>query len=176
MKEVFFHPSYAVFALLIAVSILVFAIWLPNLSFVGHVVSSPTYSTGGKFSILWSSLGALKTNFTAVSRTLTILIALLTGMNFTLFAYYLKRRFRLEKSAGTSVLGMTAGLLGIGCASCGSVLLSSIFGLSATAGFIGVLPLRGSEFGILGVLLLIWSNYSLALKIRTPMSCSIDGR
>jgi len=79
----------------------------------------------------------------------------------------------MERSAGTSLVGMITGLLGVGCASCGSVILSSVFGVGATAGFIGVLPLRGSEFGLLGVALLLWANYSIALKVQQPLICSV---
>lgn len=69
----------------------------------------------------------------------------------SLLIYYFQKRFRLEKTAGMSTVGMLSGLLGVGCASCGSVIISSLIGFGATASVIGVLPLRGQEFGLLGV-------------------------
>ncbi|MCH8049615.1 hypothetical protein IH979_02795 [Patescibacteria group bacterium] len=173
LKTIFTRPTYLLLASVIAVLILILAIWLPNLSFVTQTALSSSYSVGEKVTILWASLGAIQTNFTFLSRTFTILVAVLTGVNITMFVYYLKRRFRMEKSAGTSIAGMLVGLLGVGCAACGSVILSSIFGLGATASFIGLFPLRGSEFGILGVVLLLWANYSLAKKIQQPLVCAV---
>ena len=79
----------------------------------------------------------------------------------------------IEKAAGSSLFGTFVGILGVGCTACGSVIISSIFGLGATAGFIGLFPLKGSEFGILGMTILLWANYSLAKKIHQPIACSL---
>lgn len=64
------------------------------------------------------------------------------------------------------------GLLGIGCDACGLVILSSIFGLSATAGFIGILSLAGLEFGLLGIIILTISIYLVAKKSVSRMFVS----
>jgi len=173
LKKVFARPAYLSIAVLVSVAILVLAIWLPNISLIWETVWSPSYEFGQKVAILWSSLGAIMTNFTALSRTFTILLAALTGMNIALFVYYLKSRLRLEREAGTSLLGMFFGLVGVGCASCGSVILSSIFGLGATASFIGLFPLDGAEFGLLGIIILLWANLSLVKKIQQPATCKI---
>lgn len=173
LKTVFKNPSYTLIALVIATTILIFAIWLPNLGFVLDVIQSSTYSIGSKFNILWSSLGAFKTNFTLETQVLTVTVALLTGMNMAVLVFYLKKRTALERSVGTSTLGTVVGLLGVGCASCGSVILSSIFGLSATASFIGFFPLNGAEFGIIGILLLLFSTYTLLKKVEAPLVCKV---
>jgi len=128
---------------------------------------------GDKVSILIASLGAIKTNFTFASRATTILVALLTGVNLALLTYHVRQRIGMGMAGGSGVLGTVAGLIGIGCASCGSVILSSIFGVAATSGFIGIFPLKGVEFGILGILLLLWANKRLLEKIAQPGVCKI---
>lgn len=173
LKTVFSRPWYIGLALAVALTLLFLAIWLPNISFLKHITVSNTYSFSDKVAILWSSLGFIKTNSTPVTRTLIITVIILSGVNVSLLAFYLKNRIKLEKAAGSGVLGTIAGLLGVGCTSCGSVLLSSIFGLSATAGFIGVLPLKGAEFGIVGILILTLSIYLIAKKIQTPFVCKV---
>ncbi|NQV12184.1 hypothetical protein HQ524_02385 [Candidatus Uhrbacteria bacterium] len=166
------RPWYLMLGIIVAAALLLFAIWLPNISLMVSTIISPDIAFILKARILWGSLGALDTNFTVLTRTFTIAIALLTGLNITMLTYYIRRRLKIEKSAGTSVLGMLIGLVGVGCASCGSVILSSFVGVGAATGFIGVLPLHGSEFGLLGVCLLIYANYKIALKINMPIVCS----
>lgn len=173
--QVFKDFRYIALSAAIFVLVLLFAIWLPNISFIWGTVVSATLSLSQKFGILSSSLGALNTNFTLLSRNLTILVALLFAINISLFAYYFKRRIKLEKAAGVGIGGIIVGFLGVGCAACGSVILSSIFGIGATAGFIGVLPLQGQEFSVLAIGILGFSNYVIAKKIQDPLVCKIDG-
>ncbi len=173
LLEVFSNFWYWCIMLIVSASVLLFAIWLPNLSFIRSTIVSNIYTLQQKFSLLISSLGALQTNFTTLSETLTIIVALLFGLNIALLIYYLKKRIRLQRSSGLGVIGIISGLIGVGCASCGSVILSSIFGLGATAGFIGVLPLKGQEFGLLSIAIILFSIFLLAKKIQDPNSCKI---
>jgi hypothetical protein len=172
-KLVFRRPSYIVLGVLTAFFFLLLAIWLPNLRFLREILSSEIFSFSTRMEILLGSFGFLGTNFTAVTRWLTIAIVTLTGINVAMLVFYLRRRIGLENAAGTGILGTIAGLVGIGCASCGSVVLSSIFGLSATASFIGVLPLQGLEFGIFGIVILVFSIFLVTQKIQNPAKCRI---
>jgi hypothetical protein len=165
LKSVFKHPAYFALAALIAMTILVFTIYLPNLNFVAEVITSSTYPLNAKFDILFSLLGSFNTNFTTMTRMMTLAVAILTGVNIAVLVFYLRKRASLERLMGASSLGTLVGLLGVGCASCGSVILSSVFGVGAAAGFIGLFPLKGVEFGLLGVALL-FSTYTLLKKLE----------
>jgi hypothetical protein len=172
-KKVFRRPWYAVLALCAAALFLVFAIWLPNLSFIASTITASHFSLPQKFGILSSSLGALNTNFTPLPRTLTVTLALLIGVDVAFLAFYLRTRFRLGRSAGMSIGGLIAGLLGIGCASCGSVIVASFLGAGAATGFLNVLPLKGQEFGFLGIAFILAGIAFTARKIEQPLACGI---
>lgn len=171
LQEVLRHPSYAALSVAVFLAAMLLAIWLPNLSFVAHIITSSSLSLAEKAGIIGNSLGAIKTNFTTLSRVLTVTVAGLFAVQMSVVAFYLKRRIRLQSAAGVGGLGMLSGLLGIGCAACGSVILSSLFGMAATAGFIGVLPLKGQEFGILSILILGLSLFLTTKKIQNPLTC-----
>ncbi|MDE2078930.1 MAG: hypothetical protein KGI73_00935 [Patescibacteria group bacterium] len=173
MKKVFVSPGYVVLALSIAVAILVLAIWLPNLSFLASVAVAHTLSLSQKTGIFLSSLSALGTNFTVLSRALTIILSLLVGVNIALLIFYMRTRFRLERSAGVSFGGILLGLLGVGCASCGSIILSAFLGVGATASFVTILPLKGQEFGFLGVAFMLFAIWLAARKIEQPLTCAV---
>ncbi len=82
-----------------------------------------------------------------------------------------KKDSKIHVSTATGSLGIIAGTVGIGCAACGSILLTTIFGTSAVAGVLATLPLHGGEFAIIGVLLLIVTMYILAKQISKPLIC-----
>jgi len=173
MQKVFRRPWYAVLALSAAAGFLTFAIWLPNLSFIASTITASTFSLPQKLGILVSSLAALNTNFTPLSRTVTVALALLIGVDVALLTFYLRTRFRLERSAGMSIGGLIAGLLGIGCASCGSLVVATFVGAGATASFLNILPLQGQEFGFLGIAFVLAGIVVTARKIEQPLACGL---
>lgn len=170
-KEVIKRWHYVVLALLVSFLLFLFVIWLPNLSFVREITFSPFFTITQKISILLSSLGAFKTNLSLFGKVTLIITSLLFGLNVSLFSFYIKRRVKLEKEVGMSLGGMLAGLIGIGCASCGSFIIASIFGMSASAVFIGLLPFRGQEFAVAGILILSLSIVLISKKIQEPFVC-----
>lgn len=170
---VFKKPSYIILAIITTALLLLLVIWLPNFSFLKHVADSNIYTLSNKVGIFWSSLGFLKSNFTPLARVLTIMVMVLSGINVAMLMYYLKNRIRLEKAAGAGMLGTIAGLVGVGCASCGSVLLTSFIGIGASTSFLGLLPLKGVEFSILGIVIILLTIYLIAKKIQNPLVCRI---
>ncbi len=173
-KKVLSRPWYPLIGVVAGLLLLLAAIWLPNLSFIGSTLTSGYLSFGEKFGILASSLSALDTNFTPLSRTLTVTLAVLFAVDAAFLAFYLRTRFRLERSAGIGIGGIILGLLGVGCASCGTVVASAFLGAGATAGFLDILPLKGQEFGFLGVGFMAFGILLTARKIEQPLACDAD--
>ncbi len=172
-KKVLRNPWYPIIGVIAGILLLLVAIWLPNLSFIGSTMASGYLSFGEKAGILISSLSALGTNFTPLSRALTITLAVLFAVDAAFLAFYLRTRFRLERSAGVGIGGVILGLLGVGCASCGTVVVSAFLGAGATAGFLNILPLKGQEFGFLGVGFMAFGIVLTARKIESPAACDI---
>lgn len=175
LQKVFRKPTYTILALIISAVVFAFAVWLPNLSLIVKIMGHPGITFSQKLSLPASLLGSIVTNFTLLSATYTILIAILFGMNVAMIVYFLKRRIDDVRQAGlgTGFLGITSGVLGMGCAACGSFLLTSILSLSGTSWLLSYLPLDGGEFGIMGVMLLTVSLYLTAKKIQNPAVCKI---
>lgn len=162
---------YVILVLFISFPLFLFAIWLPNFSFVKEVITSQYFSVSEKVSILLSSLRAFQTNFQPLGQIMLITVSLLFGLNMSLFIFYLKRRIKLQKEAGLSTSGIVAGMLGVSCASCGSFIISSLFGVSASVSFLGLLPFNGQEFAIISIVILGFSIVSMAKKIQEPLIC-----
>lgn len=175
LQKVFRKPAYVVLALIVSASAFVFAVWLPNFRLVAGIVSSPDIPLSSKFEVPLSLLGSIVTNFTLLSASYTIAIAVLFGMYIAMATYFFKRRIKEVGQGGiaTGFLGITSGVLGVGCAACGSFLLASTLSLIGAGGALALLPLQGSEFGILGALLLAFAVYATAKQIENPLVCKI---
>ena len=167
LRKVFQEPSYAALGLATSMAVFAFAVWLPNISLIVSVMSHPGIPFAQKFDLPIILLGSITTNFTTLSASYTIAIAVLFGVNLSLIVYYLNRRIAEAKKGGiaTGFLGITSGVLGVGCAACGSLLLTSVLAFFGATGILSFLPLAGGEFGILGVILLLGSLFLLARQI-----------
>ena len=170
---IFRQPKYLVFTLLVALILIAFAAWLPNINLITKAMTSSTMTLWQKTNLITSLLGSLQTNFTTLSRNLTILSATLTGVQASLLIYYVRRSILIQREVGASVAGMASSLLGVGCASCGSVVLTSIIGFSSATTLLGILPFRGQEFGFVGIAILLGAISFTLRKINQPLDCEI---
>ena len=172
------QPKYLLTAVVVSVSVFTFAVWLPNFSLLAQVLHPDSAgSMSEKASFVWSLYGSIGTNFTVVSASYTIAIAILFGVNIALLAHYITRMRGGVRGVGSTSAagfgGLIAGIFGIGCAACGTFIFTSVLALFGASSFLAILPLGGEEFGLIGVLLLIYSIYILAKKISNPLVCEI---
>jgi hypothetical protein len=167
------QPRYILLAVTVAFAVTAFSAWLPNLGLVQKAIFSSTMTIGQKTNLLVALFGSLKTNFTFLSLVITLFTAVLSGIQVSLLTHYLRESFKINQALGTSTLGFVSSMLGIGCASCGSVAITSFLGLGASASVLIFLPLKGQEFGFIGIILLLVSILYTAKKINQPITCKV---
>ncbi len=175
LQKVFRKPGLVILALVVSALVFVFAVWLPNLSLIVKIMGHSGITLSQKLSLPASLLGSIVTNFTLLSASYTIAIAILIGMNVAMVVYFLRHRIDevRQSGIGTGFFGIASGVLGMGCAACGSFLLTSFLSLFGASWILSYLPLGGSEFGILGVILLATALYATAKQIENPLVCKI---
>lgn len=175
LQKVFRKPMYIFLALITSLVVFAFAVWLPNIPLIVKVMGHPGIPLTQKLDLPISLLGSIVTNFTLLSASYTIAIALLFGVSVAMTVYFLRRKISEVKQAGiaTGFLGVASGVVGVGCAACGSFLLTNGLALIGASGVLAYLPLAGGEFGILGVILLSVSIYLTAKQIQNPAVCKI---
>ncbi len=176
LKKVFRNWKYGFLALAVSGTAFAFATWYPNFRLMLRMLASPEVPLADRILFPIGLLGSIATNFTLFSASYTVALTLLLGVSISMIVFAFRRRAsvsRLRKDLAATLLGTMSGLLGIGCAACGSLFLAPFLMASGGAAFLVSLPLRGGEFGILGVLLLILSIYATARDIQTPIACKI---
>jgi hypothetical protein len=167
--------GYIVLALVMSAFVLAIAVLLPNSMLLTLVWTSGNMTVLGKVSVTLSLLGSLTTNFSPISAFTTIAISLLVGVNSALMLSIYRRQKRLvtRGSVATTSLGALFGMFSVGCAACGSLILMSFLGVVGGVGVLTLLPLRGQEIGILGVLILGYTTFLLTRTIIKPLICDI---
>ena len=172
--EVFSNTSYIALASTLAIAAFLFAVWLPNFGLISEVFSTSSAPLAAKLKVAISLLGGIGTNFSFFSAGYTIAIAALFGINLAMIVYFLKRaRVGLgRQNLAVGVGGIAGGALGIGCAACGSFILTATLSSFSVVGALAILPLRGGEFGILSVILLATSLVIISSKITEPLVCT----
>ncbi|MCL4387208.1 hypothetical protein M1307_02305 [Patescibacteria group bacterium] len=136
---------------------MVFIVFLPNLK------------------LLWQFfIGSLTANFTSFNLFLAIFISILFGIYFSLFVFFLRKRRQLVKSGKAGFLASFLGIMGVGCSSCGAVILSMFLSTGGAASVISLLPFKGSEFALISVAVLLFSIYLMAKNIVNAGICKIS--
>lgn len=180
LKRVFGNISYIVLAGLVGLVIFFISIFFPNHKLVGKVFFSPNIALLDKLNLFKSLVGGIKTSVLPLSAVTIVGVAILFGINFAMLLFILRRNRqapqKLTNKGGifSSLGGMISGVLGIGCAACGSLILTPLLAFFGATAFLTFLPLRGSEFGLLAMMLILFSIYWLAKKINNPLVCPIE--
>ena len=156
----------------VAISVFALAVWLPNLQLLAVIWGNSAIPLWDKVTLPLTLLSAITTNFTPLSATYTVLIAILAGINVALIVELVSKRQMVIGGATAGGVGVIAGALGVGCAACGSLILTALVGTTAGVGALALLPFRGSEFGFFGVGLLSYSTYLLSKQINKT-TCEI---
>jgi hypothetical protein len=168
------RPAYATLALCVSGTVFVFFVWLPNLRLLWSFFQSEATITE-KLHLALNLLSSISTNFSLLSASYTITIAILFGIYVALLVYFLRKRIAEASQgnlvAGGGIVGIISGIFGVGCAICGSFILTTILGFTGASAVLAFLPLKGGEFGILGVTLLLIAIYFTARRIQSPAIC-----
>lgn len=178
LRQVFGEGRYITLATAIGLVTFILTTWLGNLGLVWQIATSGSVPLADKMRILAALTGSIATNFTIFSAFSAIAIAVLFGVNVAVISYGFRTQQQLVRQAGqgesvVSLGGLASGLFGVGCAACGSFVLSPALTFFGASTLVALLPLGGEEFGILGVGMLGLSLVLSARKIGRPVTCQL---
>ena len=178
LKRVFGELRYVVGAVGVVFIFMTASLLLPSFSLIVQILSSSSLGMVDKITFVWSLYGALFSNNTLFSGFVLITTALLFGINIGLLTYYVRRRqtgVGQSKKANLAGLGgLMSAVLGMGCAACGSVVLTALFGVFGASSIVLFLPFDGAEFGLVGIILLLVSIRYLIQHINDPLICKVE--
>ncbi len=174
-KKVYRKPQYRILGIVCVTITFLAIVLLPNISLLEIILSSSHIPLLGKGKLFLSLLGSITTSVTLFASIITVITSILFGIYMSMMVYYLKNKIKEVKRGmgdASGIVGLVSGVIGVGCAACGSFLITSLSLVGAT-GLLTFLPLEGGEFGIIGIVLLGYAVYQLAQKIINPLICNI---
>jgi len=117
LQQVFSNLRYVIIAVPVALAVFAFAVWLPNWRLIFTVFTSPSVSIAEALQVMFGLFFSIGTNFTTVSGTYTVLVAILFGINIAMLVYYIRVRKASFKGTGPAagIGGLISGIFGIGC-------------------------------------------------------------
>jgi hypothetical protein len=123
-------------------------------------------------SLFFSTFFDISSTFTGGTLILATLGSFLGGINLALAYTYIKIRGELLFKSGLySGIGLVFAFFGVGCAACGTALLSVILGFFGFSAMLNVLPYQGKEIGYVGLIFLCIATYTLSKKVTAPFVC-----
>ena len=103
---------------------------------------------------------------------LVVLVSFFGALVVTLLTVYGEmRKEAIVKSGLYSGFALMLALLGVGCAACGAILLSTLFSIFGLSTILVYFPYHGVEIGYVGVIILGYLSYSLSSKLANPYTC-----
>ncbi len=125
-----------------------------------------------RLNLFISTVFDIKNTFTAGALILAVLGSLLGGINLSLAYTYMMLRGEVILHSGLySGIGLLFAFFGVGCAACGTALLSVILGFFGFSAMLSLLPYQGQEIGYIGLIILCIATYTLAHKVAVPNVC-----
>lgn len=156
-KCVYSKPSYYLITMVSGVILISLNAVVRNYSLLWH-----QFSISLLFSLITGSISSL----TISALVLLSFISLLGGIVFSMSLFLLRRQLTMNASLGLP--GIIVAILAPACPSCALGLLSTL----GIGGVLAFLPLGGTEFGLLGIVILMVSIGYLSRKIVTK-TCEI---
>lgn len=147
---------------------------VPHLRELGGLMQIDSV-TGAGGSVVWQGIIALLTHSGKDTLIPTLILSVLTGLSIMLLAkYYTLHGKFLVASGGTGIIGAIIGVMGIGCAACGTLALTTVLGLFGLGFVIRFLPLGGSELYYISIAVMAVSIVQMTRLVAKPLVCPID--
>jgi hypothetical protein len=158
LNDVYKDKWYIVLSVAFALLVFLFNALITNYSFIFSGVSLTVI-----LGLIWGFI----INVNPISVILVIVMSILSGIVFSQGVYQIKRQVSLSTATGFSSVLLS--VVAPSCPACAIGLLSVL----GVGGILTVLPFKGLELGILGVVLLVVAIVYLSGKITTK-TCKIS--
>lgn len=168
-------PRYAALAVLATAVALTAASLSLNPDLAWFALTGPIPASD-RATILLELYPFVGTVFPQLHGVVLVAVSALVGLDVALVSYHLARHGIDLQSSGSGVLGAVLGVLGAGCAACGTVVLAGLLSLVGGSGLLLLLPLGGLEFALLAVVPLVLSTFWIAEGLRGGeiAGCPVD--
>jgi hypothetical protein len=173
MKLLYFKPAYFFLASGVSIIFYEFIFWFLNLGLLHYLLTSPFLNVGDKLSML---IGSYSNIFSLPLSPLALTlfaVSIFQGIAVAALVYSIRkersmRQGFLKEFGGTGVAGVLS-VLGLGCAACGTSLVTPILALFFTTSSVAVAEKVGLYSAVLALVVSIVTIYLAGLKLSSRL-------
>lgn len=169
-------PAYAVLAFVAATTALSTFVLSQNPQFVSAVVINGSADPVSRLRALLGLYPGFGSAYSVPVAVVLLSISVLVGVNIAMLVYHVRTHDLGAREGTGSAAGVALGIVGAGCAACGSAVLVGLLSLLGVSTSLLFLPLEGLEFALGAVVVLTLSIYWLADGMRGGeiRGCPVD--
>jgi hypothetical protein len=146
---------------------------LPVFEILKNSYKIPNIGIARKFDLFWDYSFRSFCDISSGEQFLILVLSILTPFNIILFIIFVRRQRRMlsKRSFAASVSGMLLGLFGVGCLSCGVLILAPLITFLGLGAYLGNFAQYAITISYVGMILVIISSIYLLKKISEPFIC-----
>lgn len=172
LSTLFSRRDSRIMSVVVTLCFFTFLLFFQNGNTAYQVFSFTSFPLEDRIISAFTVLFDIQHTFSRSSLVISVLGSLLGGINVSLAYTYMKLRGQVILKSGLyQGLGLFLALFGIGCAACGTALMSVILSFLGVSAMIHTLPYDGQELGYIGIIFLAMATYTLARRVATYATC-----
>lgn len=162
LRRVFSDWRYVLLAVVLGVVFIEVLYWSRNLALAQYLLLSPDIDVGAKLQLLGSAFTAMFRSYGSVSGALLVIVGIAQGIALSLLVFVYRHRGNTSKRAASgSALASAAAFFGLGCAACGTSLITPLLSMLSSGAVYTVADTVGTVFSLVALLLVLYSIYYL---------------
>ncbi|MEF8800795.1 MAG: hypothetical protein V5A38_13725 [Halolamina sp.] len=159
-------PAYAVLAFVAATTALSTFVLSQNPQFVSAVVINGSADPVSRLRALLGLYPGFGSAYSVPVAVVLLSISVLVGVNIAMLVYHVRTHDLGAREGTGSAAGVALGIVGAGCAACGSAILGGVLTLVGAGAALTLLPLHGLEFALLAFVAVLLSLFWIAQGMR----------
>lgn len=159
-------PTYAVLAVVAAIAALSTFVLSQNPQFVSAVVIYGNADRLTRFRALLGLYPGFGSAYSIPVAVVLVSVSVLVGINIAMLVYHVREHDLGAREGTGSAAGVALGIVGAGCAACGSAILGGVLTLVGAGAALTLLPLHGLEFALLAFVAVLFSLFWIAQGMR----------
>lgn len=172
-RLLYFKPAYLLLATVVSIIFYEFIFWFLNLGLLQYLLTSPHLTFGDKFQMLIGSYSGIFTLPLSPLAITLFAVSVFQGVAVAALVYSIRKeramqRGFLKELGGTGVAGVLS-VLGLGCAACGTSLVTPILTFFFATSSVAVAEQVGYYSALLALIVSLITVYLAGFKLSSRL-------
>lgn len=173
LRLFYFKPQYTLLAIVVSILFYELIFWFLNLGLAQYLLTTPFLTFIDKVELIIGSYSGIFTQPYSELAIMLFVVSVLQGMAVASMAYMIKadramNKNTLKELGGTGIAGAFS-VFGLGCAACGTSLVTPILTFFFASSSVALAEIVGVYSAMLALIVALITVYLLGLKLATKL-------